>query len=258
MALVGSYAFSHERDNPATEGIRREILRFQVDGLTQYALLLWPAGTAPEEGWPVVQFNHGFHPNPPLNGFNAAGESDRPGDYYRETVQAFAREGFAVIVPDFRGHNVSQGADFTARVPADAWYSRDAIACFLALESISGLNLERAYMLGHSMGGTVTVRAMIALGDRVRAGSLWSTAAATFEETSVSSQAALLLAPVSIQHSLEDQSTPASNSLQLADRLKLAGAGYQLKVHSGSEHLFTDKDFSAAVARDVQWFQRHR
>jgi dipeptidyl aminopeptidase/acylaminoacyl peptidase len=258
MALTGSYAFSYERDNPATEGIGRKILRFQVDGLTQYALLLWPAGTVPEEGWPVVQFNHGFHPNPPLNGFNAAGQSDRPGDYYRETVQAFAREGFAVIVPDFRGHNISQGADFTARVPADAWYSRDAIACFLALESISGLNLEHAYMLGHSMGGPITVRAMTALGNRVRAGSVWSSAAVTFEETSVTDQETLLLSPLSIQHSLEDQSTPATNALQLADHMKLTGAGYQLKVYPGSDHLFTGKTFSAAVTRDVQWFQRHR
>ena len=176
MVEKGKYAFTLERENPATESIRRQVLRFEVDGLIQYALMLWPAGEAPDDGWPVVQFNHGFHPNPPRNGFNSAGQSDRPGDYYRETVQSFARAGYAVIVPDFRGHNISEGGEYTRRLLADAWYSRDAVACFLALESLPGLDLGRVYMLGHSMGGPITLRAMVALGDRVKAGAVWSTA----------------------------------------------------------------------------------
>lgn len=175
LAASGSYTFTPVTDNPGTEGIRRQILSFEVDGLRQYVLLLRPAGDKPEQGWPVLQFNHGFHPDPPRNGFNAQGESDRPGDYYRQTTQAYARAGFAVVAPDYRGHNVSEGGAFTSRALADAWYSRDAIACFLALESIDGLDLSRAYMLGHSMGGAVTLRAMRALGARVKAGAVWST-----------------------------------------------------------------------------------
>ncbi len=299
MALDANYEFHHVRNNPATEGIRREVLGFEVDGLSQYALLLRPAGIAPKGGWPVVQFNHGFHPNPPLNGFNTAGESDRPGDYYRETVQAFARAGFAVIAPDYRGHNVSEGEEFTQRALADAWYSRDAIACFLALSSLTDLNLDRAYMLGHSMGGPITLRAMQALGDRVRAGSVWSMAGSdkhaqlmaitlkaanaednsesnkvslnalqselndldpgtTADQLSAISQAASISSPLSIQHSLGDQATPVANALELAARLYLAGGGYQLKIIPGEDHLFTGEAFSAAVARDVQWFRRHR
>lgn len=299
MALDANYEFHLVRNNPTTEGIRREVLGFEVDGLSQYALLLRPVGTAPEGGWPIVQFNHGFHPNPPLNGFNAAGESDRPGDYYRETVQAFARAGFAVIAPDYRGHNASEGEEFTRRVLADAWYSRDAIACFLALSSLADLNLDRAYMLGHSMGGSITLRAMQALGDRVRAGSVWSTAGSdklaqlmaimlkaangednsdsakvllkslaselddlapgtTADQLSAISQAASIRAPLSIQHSLADQTTPVTSSLELAGRLYLADGVYQLKVVPGEDHLFTGETFSAAVARDVQWFRHHR
>ena len=299
MVLNGDYEFHHVRENPVTEGIRREVLGFEVDGLSQYALLLRPVGAAPKGGWPIVQFNHGFHPNPPLNGFNAAGESDRPGDYYRETVQAFARSGFAVIAPDYRGHNVSEGEEFTQRTLADAWYSRDAIACFLALSSLADLNLDRAYMLGHSMGGPITLRAMQALGARVRAGSVWSTAgsdkhaqlmaltmkAANGEDNSEStkallnalaselddlatgttadqlsgiSQAASIRTPLSIQHSLGDQTTPVTSSLELAARLYLADRVYQLKVVPGEDHLFTGEALSAAVARDVQWFRRHR
>ena len=178
MATSGDYRFTRVSENPTTEGIRRQVLSFEVDGLHQCALLLWPAGEQPQQGWPVLQFNHGFHPDPPRNGFNAEGESDRPGDYYRETAQAFARAGFAVVVPDYRGHNISDGGEFTSRVLADAWYSRDAVACFLALDSLEGLDMDQAYMLGHSMGGAITLRALLALGPRVKAGALWSSSGA--------------------------------------------------------------------------------
>ena len=299
MVEKGRYAFTLERENPTTEGIRRQVLRLEVDGLIQYALMLWPAGEAPDDGWPVVQFNHGFHPNPPRNGFNSAGQSDRPGDYYRETVQSFARAGYAVIVPDFRGHNISEGGEYTRRLLADAWYSRDAVACFLALESLPGLDLGRVYMLGHSMGGPITLRAMVALGDRVKAGAVWSTAVTaklsyimgealkasggvdsieiskiamdslarelgdlgpdvTLEDLSPIDHAARLQVPLSIQHSLDDRSTPVASSLELAGRLYAAGKQYQLKVYSADDHLFTGDDFAAAVARDIAWFHRYR
>ena len=299
MVENGRYTFSHERENPTTENVRREVLRFEVDGLSQYALVLWPAGEAPDNGWPVVQFNHGYHPDPPRNGFTGDNQSDRPGDYYRETVQAFARAGYVVVAPDFRGHNISEGREFTARILAEAWYSRDAIACFLALESLPGLDLEHAYMLGHSMGGPITLRALLALGDRVRAGAVWSTAGVsklpymmgemlktsggedssghpkaamdalaqelaelgqgvTIYDVSPIAQTGQLQVPLSIQHSMDDRSTPVTNSLELAGRLYLAGKNYQLKVYAADGHLFADEAFIAAVARDIQWFQRHR
>jgi dipeptidyl aminopeptidase/acylaminoacyl peptidase len=299
MTDEGGFALAHVRENRSSEGIRREVRSFEVDGLTQYALVLWPAGEAPDDGWPVVQFNHGYHPNPPRNGYNNAGESDRPGDYYRETVQSFASAGYAVVVPDYRGHNISEGAEYTSRMLADAWYSRDAVACFLALESVPGLDMGRAYMLGHSMGGPITLRAMLALGDRVKAGAVWSTSAAdklsqfmgealkasggvdssahskaamdslvrelkalgpgvTLEDLAPIARAAQLQAPLSIQHALGDQSATVTSSLELAGRLYTEGRRYQLKVYSANDHLFSGDNFTAAVARDIAWFERYR
>ena len=55
-----------------------------------------------------------------------------------------------------------------------------------------------------------------------------------------------------------DGSTPVTNSLELAGRLYLAGKNYQLKVYAADGHLFAGEAFIAAVARDIQWFQRHR
>lgn len=250
LAQSTEFQFAHVRDNASTEDIRRQVFSLEVDGLRQYALVLWPAGPTPEAGWPVIQFNHGFHPDPPTNGFNAQGESDRPGDYYRETAQVFARQGYVVVVPDYRGHNISQGLEFTRHRHADAWYSRDAIAFFLALSSLDDLDLSRGYMLGHSMGAAITLRAIQALGPRVRAAAVWSASGdgGVFD----------LLIPVSIQHSEGDSSTSVAISRELAAQIDKAGGKYQIKIYSGEDHLFTGQDFENAVARDVAWFERHR
>ena len=254
-----SIGFRHVRDNAQTEGIRRQVYQFEVDGLKQYALVLWPAGDAPPRGWPVVQFNHGYHPDPPRNGFNARGESDRPGDYYRETVQVFAREGYVVVAPDYRGHNVSEGGEFTSRLVADAWYSRDAIACFLALPSLPGLDMSRAYMLGHSMGGAVTLRASAALGERITAAAIWSTSGNRYvsDERSPFYRLEELPVPLSIHHAQGDSATPADNSRAVFQRLQAAERDVQLTIFPGDDHLFSGDDFSQAVATDLAWFRRH-
>ena len=166
--------FAHLRDNPTVSGERREVVSFDVDGLHQFALILWPAGEKPEEGWPVLLFNHGYHPNPPDYGRIASGANSRPGDYYRGVAQAFVDAGFVVVTADYRGHNDSEGADYTSRVLADHWYTRDAIATYFGLTSLAGIDRSRVYMLGHSMGGPITQRASLVLGDKIRAASIWS------------------------------------------------------------------------------------
>jgi dipeptidyl aminopeptidase/acylaminoacyl peptidase len=166
--------FRHLRDNPSVAGERREVVSFESDGLTQYALVLWPAGERPEKGWPVLLFNHGYHPNPPDYGRIEGGVNSRPGDYYRGTAQAFADRGYVVVTPDYRGHNDSEGADYTKLALAVHWYTRDAIAAYFGLASLDGIDHQRVYMLGHSMGGPITQRALLALDDRIRAASVWS------------------------------------------------------------------------------------
>ena len=81
---------------------------------------------------------------------------------------------------------------------------------------------------------------------------------ATAQDVSPKAQARQLQVPLSIQHAQGDRSTPVTNSLELAGRLYVAGRSYQLKVHAADDHLFAGEMFKAAVARDIQWFQRHR
>tara|TARA_R110002110_G_scaffold413729_1_gene641597 strand:+ start:85705 stop:86712 length:1008 start_codon:yes stop_codon:yes gene_type:complete len=290
------YRFTTVRFNPPSEGIRREVLQFEVDGLQQYALVLWPAGQMPASGWPVMQFNHGYHPDPPQYGFDASGDINRPGDYYRDVAQRFARQGMAVVVPDYRGHNSSQGVDYTQTMLADIWYSRDAVAAFLAIASLPNVDTSRMYMLGHSMGGGITLRAALALGERLDAAAIWSTSAGRYlpwlldesltegemqDDSSVQKPALDALAttlveaggidslspltgisrlqvPLSIAHAADDEVTRVENSLEIAARLYLSAKHYQLRIYASDDHLFEGSDLDAAVARDMAWFNQHR
>jgi dipeptidyl aminopeptidase/acylaminoacyl peptidase len=166
--------FQQVRHNPSVNGERREVVSFEVDGLLEYGLILWPSGKKPTDGWPVLLFNHGYHPNPPEYGRIADGQNSRPGDYYRGVAQAFVDHGYVVVVPDYRGHNDSEGTEFISRALADHWYTRDAVAAYFGLSSLSDVNLGLVYMNGHSMGGPITQRALLVLGDRIRAASVWS------------------------------------------------------------------------------------
>lgn len=244
--------FEWVRTNPSVNGERRQVMRFDVDGLVQYALVLWPPGERPSGGWPVLQFNHGYHPNPPDYGRNSEGRNDRPGDYYREVAQAFVDRGFVVLVPDYRGHNLSAGYAFTQREDAVRYYSRDAVAAFRSLESLEGLDRDRRYMLGHSMGGLVTLAALEVLGTDVTAASIWSTMALPAGAGALGK----IQVPLLLQHARGDATTAVSGSEAMLRELRQHGVEADLHLYASDDHLFEGDDFLAAVQRDLAWFDR--
>lgn len=166
--------FHQEYECPPIGDIQRRVVSFSVDGLKQFALVLEPAGETPDDGWPVLLINHGHHPNPPQYGRVASGETDRPGDYYRALPTAFAKQGFMVVVPDFRGHNDSEGSQFARGALESNWYARDSIVAFNAIDLLPRASRKNRLMWGHSMGGAVTLRALLALKNRVKGASIWS------------------------------------------------------------------------------------
>lgn len=169
-------------ENPSLPGSQSKTVRFMADGLEQYALVLSPTGSPPADGWPVLLFNHGHHPDPPQYGRIEDGVTDRPGNYYRSLPLAYAAAGFMVVVPDFRGHNDSQGLSYTAGMLEASWYARDSIAAFSAIPSLANADSTQVFAWGHSMGGEVTLKLVLALGQRLRAASLWSTVAGDLYE----------------------------------------------------------------------------
>jgi dienelactone hydrolase len=271
------------------EGLSRRVVSFQADGLRQYALILEPAGPPPAKGWPVLLMNHGHHPNPPDYGRIADGSTDRPGDYYRSVPAAFAREGFLVVVPDFRGHNDSEGGEYAHGLLESYWYTRDAIAAFRALGSLPAADTTNVFLWGHSMGGNVTLRAALALGDEVRGASIWSSSSAGLRE-----KAALyanrengddnpdtleeeidalpfefeperadpaeffdqLETPLIIHHAKGDKVVPFQWSEATAAALADQGHPATFHAYPSPDHLFEGAEFNQAIERDISFFRQ--
>jgi dienelactone hydrolase len=244
--------FHTEYERDPIEGMPRRVVRFEVDGLTQYALLIEPAGPPPPDGWPVLVANHGYHPWPPDNGRRTEdGVTDRPGDYYRGIPADFARQGFLVVWPDFRGHNISQGLEYVNGLRAVDWYARDSVAAFRAAASLPRANPQRMFMWGHSMGSGVTLRAALALGEDLLGASVWSTKADDLLPLLDD-----LRAPLVIHHARHEAVLPVQHASSLAAALESLNKPHELHVYDSEAHLLTGADREQAVNRDVEWFMR--
>src|SRR5205814_1073917 len=78
---------------------RQYVASYLSDGLKIFALLTVPNGAKPASGWPVIIFNHGYIP-PTVY---------RTTERYVAYIDAFARSGYIVFKPDYRGFGSSQG-----------------------------------------------------------------------------------------------------------------------------------------------------
>ncbi len=154
-------------------GFSAQLYSYESAGLKVHALVAVPDNAVPEGGYPVVIANHGHHPEPKQYGISADGKDRRPGDYYRRIPELFVARGFMVVMPDYRGHNNSEGYEFTDGMLESSYYTEDVLNLLAGLDTLAQANLEDVFMWGHSMGGEVTLRALVAT-DRVKAASMWS------------------------------------------------------------------------------------
>ena len=172
-------ALEFEQRRYARENYFGDLYSYKADGLKLYTLVNTPTGSVPENGFPVIIFGHGFHPDPPNYGVTDSGETSRPGDYYRGIPEAYAEKGFVVVSPDYRGHNISEGIEFTkTSFLASSYYASDVLHLLAALPSLKGVNLQRLYYVGHSMGGDVGLKVLLA-SKQFKAASLWAPVTAT-------------------------------------------------------------------------------
>jgi len=161
------------RKLPEGPGFTASLVAYRSGALNVFALVATPTMPVPPRGFPVLVANHGTHPDPPLYGFTPAGVDSRPGDYYRSIPELFVRHGFLVVMPDYRGHNSSEGVEYARGFLASAYFTEDVLALLPGLRDIPHADVDNVFMWGHSMGGEVTLRALLAT-DRIRAASLWS------------------------------------------------------------------------------------
>ena len=172
-----------EKKLKSGDGFDADLLSFYSDSLKVYALHTKPKTKKPEKGYPLIIFGHGFHPEPKKYGVSTlTGEVWRPGDYYRGIPETYARNGFMVITPDYRGHNVSDGFEFTQMGSlAHNFYTIDLLHLIAALKSLNNVNLDQIFYLGHSMGGDVGLRLLLTT-NKIKAASFWSPVSASTVE----------------------------------------------------------------------------
>lgn len=143
------------------ENYYRYIAWYESEGLKIYGLLTLPFGEMPATGWPSIVFNHGYIPP----------ESYRSTERYIAYVDNLARNGYIVYRIDYRGHDRSDGTATGAY--GDPGYTVDVLNAVSALKQFPQADPQRIGMWGHSMGGFLTLRAMVISLD-IKAGVIWA------------------------------------------------------------------------------------
>jgi len=161
-------ALSVVRTLAAGVNYSRQVVSYQSDGLSIHALLTVPSGTPPQGGWPAIVFNHGYIPP----------EKYRTTERYVAYQDAFARAGFVTLKSDYRGHGSSEGE---ARGGYnDPGYTVDVLNAAASLKKDKQVNAGRLGIWGHSMGGQLSLRAMLVDSD-LKAASLWAGVVASYD-----------------------------------------------------------------------------
>ncbi|HRN96464.1 MAG TPA: alpha/beta fold hydrolase [Candidatus Levybacteria bacterium] len=147
----------------------RAIVSYKSEGLKIYGLLTVPSGQKPATGWPVVIFNHGY----------IAPSEYRTTERYVAYQDTFARNGYITFKSDYRGHGNSEGQ------PAGGYgsngYTIDVLNGLASVKRYPDTDKNRIGLWGHSMGGFITLRSMVARDD-IKAGVIWAGVVADYPE----------------------------------------------------------------------------
>ena len=236
---------------------RAWLFAYEHSGLTLHALLAVPKGRgAKQSAMPIVIANHGYVPDPRRYGITADGIDSRPGDYYRSIPELFTSRGFIVVMPDYRGHNNSDGFGQIDPQAQDSFllYGEDVVALLAGIEDLRSheprADLDNIFMWSHSMGGIVSMRALLAT-DIVRASSFWS----TMDVDSFAEHFEKLDGPVILHHARGDSTTPVANSERLAAALDRLDHPHELYLYDVVDHLFSEQDQATAADHDARFFR---
>jgi dipeptidyl aminopeptidase/acylaminoacyl peptidase len=148
---------------------RRYYVYYLSEGLKIYALLTIPNGEKPEGGFPAIVFNHGYIPP----------DVYKTTERYIAYVDQLARAGYVVFRIDYRGHDQSEGEATGAY--GNPGYQFDVMNALASLKQHPDVNPEKIGMWGHSMGGYLTLRAMVISSD-IKAGVIWAGVVASYPD----------------------------------------------------------------------------
>ena len=149
-----------EKELTAAANYHRYYASYLSDGLKIYGLLTIPDGAMPAGGWPAIVFNHGYIPP----------QQYRTTERYVAYVDWLARAGYVVYKIDYRGNDQSEGVATSAY--GDPGYTDDVLNALASLKRNPQVNPNKIGMWGHSMGGFLTLRAMVISKD-IKVGVIW-------------------------------------------------------------------------------------
>jgi uncharacterized protein len=158
-----------ESELTAAASYHRYYAYYLSEGWKIYGLLTVPNGEPPEGGWPALVFNHGY----------IEPSAYKTTERYVAYVDRLARAGYVVFRIDYRGHDRSEGQARGAY--GDPGYTVDVLNAVASLKQFPEVNPERIGMWGHSMGGYLTLRAMVISKD-IKAGVIWSGVVGSYPE----------------------------------------------------------------------------
>lgn len=168
MEFPGSELVIEQTLSPGSN-YSRFVASYQSEGLKQYGLLTIPTGDKPSTGWPVIIFNHGYIPP----------DEYRTTERYVAYTDGFSRNGYVLFRPDYRGHGNSEG-EATGGYGSNA-YTIDVLNAVASVQKHSDVDVNRIGMWGHSMGGHITLRAMVVNQD-IKAGVIWAGVVASYPD----------------------------------------------------------------------------
>ena len=144
-----------------SQAYKEYLASYYSEGLKVYALLGIPQGQSPSGGWPVILINHGYIP-PKLYS---------PTQSYRNIADFFARSGYVVFMPSYRGNGDSQGEP--TQVYVSEGYVIDSENALSSIKQFPGVNSHKIGVFGHSMGGNITLHELVIKND-FKASVIWS------------------------------------------------------------------------------------
>lgn len=259
------------------------IASYRSEGLKIYGLLTVPTGEKPKDGWPVIVFNHGYIPP----------SQYRTAERYEAYVDAFARNGYIVFKSDYRGNGNSEGSPGGRGGHTSPAYTIDVLNALSSLKKFKDANPQKIGMWGHSLGGGVTLRALVISKD-IKAASIWAgtvgplnssfsgrnrfnhahpsgnTNSGTgpdnqrFEQQNPQFWNSIdplnylkdINVPIQLEHGLADEEVDPKVSEQLDEKLKSLGKNVEYFTYEGDNHNISN-NFNTAMQRSIDFFDKN-
>lgn len=241
-----------------------------ADGLRLTGLLHLPDGDGP---FPVIIANRGY----------IAPERYQPGMDSRAFSDYFARRGYLVVAPDYRGY----GGGDSGPNPFYTGYYIDVLSLIPLAQKLPQARPGPVGMWGHSRGASITV-ASVTISDQIAAAVVYAPAPAdlaedyarryrqsggnpgsdTFPFPPEADPAAYarvspinyfdaVQAPVMLHHGTADTTVDASASVAIADALRAAGKDVTLHLYEGGPHTLGGEQEQLYLQRTLEFFEQH-